>query len=420
MPPVAVPLPLVEIRAFVLNPPAIKLDAIVANPPYIRHHRLSKSVKLSLKQYSEKVLGKPLDGRAGYHVYFLIRALTLLNPGGRLCFIVPADTCEGVFARYLWEWITKNYCLDAVVTFNPQATPFPGVDTNPIVLMIRKDPPQDVFYWAECLEAETNDLAHWCIQGFPTSGYSDLRIVHRNVAEAIKTGLTRGPSPQAEHRFRLGDFASVMRGIATGANDFFLMTRPQVEKLGIPAEYLVRAIARTRDVEGNILTREDLDRLDRQGRPTYLLYLDDTPLEGLPKTVQEYLKQGQAEGLDLRPLISTRRPWYKMEKRKPPPILFAYLGRRNSRFIMNIAGAIPLTGFLGVYPHHQDPEYIERLWRVLRADETLANLPLVAKSYGEGALKVEPRALEQLPLPERLVREAGLGVSKQATFVFPA
>jgi hypothetical protein len=32
----------------------------------------------------------------------------------------------------------------------------------------------------------------------------------------------------------------------------------------------------------------------------------------------------------------------------------------------------------------------------------------VGKSYGDGAIKVEPRALERLPLPTRVVRAAGL------------
>jgi hypothetical protein len=51
---------------------------------------------------------------------------------------------------------------------------------------------------------------------------------------------------------------------------------------------------------------------------------------------------------------------------------------------------------------------VERLWRVLSHPETVANLAKVGKSYGGGAIKVEPRALERLPLPDRLVRSEGL------------
>jgi hypothetical protein len=97
-----------------------------------------------------------------------------------------------------------------------------------------------------------------------------------------------------------------------------------------------------------------------------------------------------------------------MEVREVPAFLFAYLGRRNSRFIRNLAGVLPLTGFLCVYPLQNEPDYVNKLWQVLSHPTTTANLSLVGKSYGGNAIKVEPRALEKLPLPTDIVLEAGL------------
>ena len=51
---------------------------------------------------------------------------------------------------------------------------------------------------------------------------------------------------------------------------------------------------------------------------------------------------------------------------------------------------------------------MEKLWRVLQHPDTIANLALVGKSYGAGAIKVEPRGLEQLPLPIHVLEEVGL------------
>jgi len=108
-------------------------------------------------------------------------------------------------------------------------------------------------------------------------------------------------------------------------------------------------------------------------------------------------------GLPQKPLIATRCPWYKMEKRLPPPILFAYLGRRNARFIRNLAEAVPLTGFLCVYPWNEEPSFVDRLLQALNHPDTLANLPLIGKSYGDGCIKVEPRALERLQVPSHVL-----------------
>jgi adenine-specific DNA-methyltransferase len=97
-----------------------------------------------------------------------------------------------------------------------------------------------------------------------------------------------------------------------------------------------------------------------------------------------------------------------MECREVPPFLFAYLGRRSARFIRNRANVVPLTGFLCVYPKTQGRDAIEKVWRLLSHPDTLANLHRVAKSYGSGAIKVEPRALERVPLTERALSDSGL------------
>ena len=68
----------VEIADFVFNPPKQKMSAIVANPPYIRHHRLNQDKKLLLKQFCKDFIGYSLDGRAGFHIYFFLRALQSL------------------------------------------------------------------------------------------------------------------------------------------------------------------------------------------------------------------------------------------------------------------------------------------------------------------------------------------------------
>ncbi|MEW6212415.1 MAG: N-6 DNA methylase, partial [Acidobacteriota bacterium] len=396
----------VQIRDFALNPPQRRFKAIIANPPYIRHHRLSASAKEYLKAFATKLIGRHLDGRAGLHVYFLIRALDLLEDDGRLAFILPADICEGVFARSLWMWITQNFCLDAVITFSSEASPFPSIDTNPLIILIRKAKPTDEFFWVRCNECGGDQLKEWVSGGMKRRAGKTLSLFQRNIEEGLATGLSRPPSQKESDGPRLVDFARVMRGIATGANDFFFLTKKQASEFDIPDEFLVPAIGRTRDLEGDEITLETLRELELRGRPTLLFAPDGRPVKSFPQSVQNYLLRGEEAGLHQKPLIATRRPWYKMERRAAPPFLFAYLGRRSARFIRNTARVIPLTGFLCVYPHRDDDEAIEKLWQVLLSPEIIFNLSLVGKSYGDGAIKVEPRALEKLLLPSAV--ESGL------------
>lgn len=396
----------VQITDFVRHPPPGPFSSIVANPPYIRHHRLSADLKVSLKALSTRLIGRPLDGRAGLHVFFLIRALERLAPGGRLAFILPADTAEGVFAPTLWTWVARHYRLDAVVIFDRDATPFPGVDTNALVFMVRKAPPRGSFFWAKCHERGPA-LSSWTLGGLETCP-TGMTVIRRRLDEALRTGLSRAPSEVQSNGPVLRDFASVLRGIATGANEFFFLTRKHAIELGIPADFLRPAIGRTRDVVGDTVSVERLTALDGEGRPTILFSPDGRKIDLFPDSVRRYLDHGESLGLPARALIASRRPWYKMETRATPPFLFAYLGRRHARFVRNLAGVVPLTGFLCVYPHSERPDQVEALWRVLSHPETVSNLALVGKSYGGGAIKVEPRALERLPLPLDIVAEASL------------
>ncbi|MEI9479021.1 MAG: N-6 DNA methylase [Deltaproteobacteria bacterium] len=409
----------IEMRDFVLDPPSELFPAIIANPPYIRHHRLSPAQKERLREFARKATGRHIDGRAGLHVYFLIRALQTLAPEGRLAYIVSADICEGVFAHILWQWICSQYRLDAVITFTSEAAPFPDVDTNALIFLICNAKPVSHFDWVKCLDRDSKELTA-LISGQQQNKYKGIQVHRRLLTEALATGFSR-PSDDAKHQYSLGDFASVMRGIVTGDNDFFFMTSARAKELGIPDTLLVKAVGRLRDIQGEYFDPEDVRRLEAKGRPTQLLNVNGLPFDQLPERVKKYLEEGVRSGIPNKTLIKTRKPWFRMEKRKIPPILFAYLGRRSARFIRNRAEVVPLTCLLCVYPKQTSPEFIEHLWKVLSNPETISNLKKVGKSYGGDAIKVEPRALERLPLPDILVRTEGLDkylTPKQGDFDF--
>ncbi len=397
-----------ELRDFILDPPSRRFAGIVANPPYVRHHRLSPEMKSAGRRLCVEAMGKPIDARAGLHVYFLIQSLLLLKEDSRLAIILPSDAFEGVFARPLWGWIASRYRIDCIATFAPEATPFNGIDINPVVAFLRKADPRDSFCWAKVMSPSGSALDELVASGFAETHGPCLSASLRPLTEALGTGLSRNPSGRVEARFVLGDFASVKRGIVSGANGFFLITREQARRRAIPRTVLLPAVARVRDVQGDVLDSAGLDRLDAGGRPTLLFSPSGRHVDDLSESARNYLTEGERGGVPKGAICSSRKPWYRMEQRQAPPILFAYLGRRHCRFVRNLAGAVPLNGFLCVYPRSDAQGFVDALWRVLSDARTAANLWLVGKSYGNGAVKVEPRALERLPLPDESVDEAGL------------
>jgi adenine-specific DNA-methyltransferase len=159
----------IVIRDFIKRPPTTKFSAIVANPPYIRHHRMDAELKFILRSIGVKNIGSAIDGRAGIHIYFLIQALSLLDKNGKLAFIMPADSSEGVCAGKLWSWVTDKYCIEAVVTFAHNASPFPKVDTNPIIYFVKNKKQQASLAWVKCEEYGSVELLKFVKSGFITT-----------------------------------------------------------------------------------------------------------------------------------------------------------------------------------------------------------------------------------------------------------
>lgn len=396
-----------EVRDFIKNAPNRKFKAIVANPPYIRHHRIDESTKRFLKQLSFLKTGFILDGRAGLHNYFLIQALELLENDGKLAFIMPADTCEGKSAKQLWQWITSKYCVDCVATFDSKATPFPNVDTNALVFFIRKNIQTEKIVWCKIKKPHTQDFSNFVKSNFQVGYCTDIEVQLREVEEALETGFSRPQQTGEKAIYVLSDFAQILRGIATGSNEYFFLTKKQINELKLDSQYFRRAIGRTKDINKEVITPYDLEELEKKERPTYLLSLN-VEQELNDPILLDYLQKGQQLDLPNRPLIQQRRPWYKMEKREIPPLLFAYLGRRDIRFILNEANVLPLTAFLCVYPNSKDKESIADLWRALNHPDTLKNLQSIGKSYGTEAIKVEPNNLRNLPIPTHIVEKFNL------------
>ncbi len=400
----------IKIHDFLSSETEVLHQAIVANPPYIRHHFLDENRKGFLKSVSLEHLGIELDGRTGLHVYFLIKSLSLLSPNGRLAFLLPADVCESVSSRRLWEAIFSKYNVQRVLNFSTSANPFPGVDTNALVFLIKNDGPTHEIEWVNVTKHDSSWLRGVMVNDHSVGrpGEKEGAQLHvRATSEALDSGLSRPPGLPVKG-VPIRELVKVVRGIATGDNDFFFLTSSQVKETGISSKYFARAIGRTRDCQQDTLTKEILAQLDLKGRPTYLLSITDDFAQASQDSLSMYIAKGESQGLNSKPLLKTRKPWYKAEHRDVPPILFAYLGRRSSRFILNQAGARPLSGFLCVYPLEKYKSKSLNIWKALNDPETIKALYRVGKSYGDGALKVEPRQLDSAIIPSSVLKKYGL------------
>src|SRR5208337_722784 len=127
---------------------------------------------------------------------------------------------------------------------------------------------------------------------------------------------------------QLGNFFTIKRGIATGANDFFVLTREKAERLQIPNQFLKPVLPPPRYL--SVIKVE----ADQKGNPILdqkpVLLSCDLPEETVRRehpTLWRYFLQGREQGIDDRYICRHRSPWYSQQNRPDAPFLFNIMGR---------------------------------------------------------------------------------------------
>lgn len=194
----------------------------------------------------------------------------------------------------------------------------------------------------------------------------------------------------------LGDIAETRRGIATGANAFFLLPRDKVKELSIRQQMTLPCIGRAFDVEHFDFTAKDFEALAERGAPTVLLNLQGE----LTEAERDYVRVGERQNLTKRHLLANRKPWYSMEQREVAPVWAAVFGRGDLKFVLNTAGVRSLTNFHCVFPISYDPVFIRALVFCLNMPEVRTKARMHTRIYGGGLVKFEPRDVKSLPVPD--------------------
>lgn len=209
--------------------------------------------------------------------------------------------------------------------------------------------------------------------------------------------LIQGRATEEQHGWvPLADLASTRRGIATGANGFFLLSPKRVIELRLPEGSLVPCIGRANDVSGLVFGEEDFDLLKQSNGKCLLLDIKSRP----NADELAYIKSGENSGLTTRYILANRYPWYSMEQREPAPIWASVFGRGDLEFVFNSALARSLTNFHCVYPIRQDSVFIRALTMTLNSRIVRQGSRLHTRGYGGGLTKFEPNDLKSIMVPD--------------------
>jgi adenine-specific DNA-methyltransferase len=380
---------------------ALRANLLICNPPYVRHHHLSKEKKIALKKLGIKTTGIELSGLAGLYCYFLLAAHSWMAQNCLACWIIPSEFMDVNYGKKLKKYLLEQVTLLRVHRFDPNDLQFGDVLVSTSVIWFRNTKP------------DCNYLVDFTYGGTINHPTCSSNISSKTLTELSKWNYTSVLFPQKttiQAETKLSDLFEIKRGVATGANDFFILMPEQINDLHIPFDFLTPILPSPR----YLLNDEILS--DEQGNPRLkrklFLLTCKQPMDWLQAkypSVWNYLQQGESIGVSDRYLCKHRSLWYLQETRDPAIILCPYMGRHESRnnkpfrFILNHSKAVAPNVYLMMYPKAQfknllsnNPELIRPIWNALNSIP-IQSLIHEGRVYGDGLHKLEPRELANAP-----------------------
>jgi len=364
-------------------------DGIICNPPYMRFQKFLKRHDILPK--IEKQIGKKLLGYSNIASVFLVKALKELNPNGKLAFIMPFEFFNTGYGKEIKKSLLENHLLKQIIIFSNEKEIFPDATTTVCVLFCKNDDKEEAI---KISHIKTNeeigkiaDISHFYqrkISALPFNKKWTPIILSLFSEQNVPDGFCQ-----------LSLYGTFTRGIATGANEFFALSKSKIETLNIDDNNISKCITKSQQIRQSILTEEDFCLLIEADKPVYCLDVKDHN----NKEILNYIKLGENLGYNKRYLTRKRSPWYKIEHRTPAPILFGVFNRGRSKVIRNFTTAINFTCYHSFYPNRFGEPVINKLFVYLLSDTGQKIIKTNKRTYGDKLDKFEPGDLNDSLCP---------------------
>ncbi|MDR1896413.1 MAG: N-6 DNA methylase [Prevotellaceae bacterium] len=370
-----------------------KYDGIICNPPYFKFHDYDNK---NILREIETHLNCKLNGFTNLYTLFLLKSLHQLKPDGRCAYIIPSEFLNSDYGKLVKHYLIRTGSLRHIIVVDFEENVFDDALTTASIILCANDNLTDKVQFGNL--RSINDLSdtEQLISEYPklrniinTFHFSELNPDIKWKAYYQK---------QNGHKFKnlvpFSTYAKVVRGIATGANDYFTFNLSKAKEYAIDERFLLPGICRATDVKESFFTQSNFEKLRSDDKNIFLLNAVKTNDENVIK----YIKKGEKEQIDKKYLTASRKPWFSLENRPPAPVWVSVFNRTGLRFIRNEANISNLTTFHCIYPNQSQlfsGINIDLLFAYLLTDTARQIFEDNSREYGNGLQKFEPNDINK-------------------------
>lgn len=382
---------------FTHTTPNGKYNFVITNPPYVRHHYITQKEKFTLNHIVKNETNIDISGLSGLYCYFILLAHKWLAPGAISGWLVPSEFMDVNYGNAVKKYLLDNVHLLKVHRYDPENLKFNDALVSSCVIWFKNEIIPDDY------EIE-----------FSYSGSHIAPAQSKMIKKSVllsERKWTRFPEKEirsnTQDNITIGDYFTIKRGLATGDNKFFILTKDKIEELGLDMTFFKPVLPSPRYL------KTDIVESDSDGNPKiklqYYLFdceLTEDEIQISYPAVWDYLQSGLS-GTSKKYLCKSRKTWYRQEQRQATRFLCSYMGRGNTdsapiRFILNLSEAIVTNSYLMLYPKdslqqviNENPEIVYQIWEELKTIGA-EQIEDEGRIYGGGLKKIEPKELAKV------------------------
>ncbi|MGY6000052.1 N-6 DNA methylase [Stenotrophomonas maltophilia] len=368
-----------------------RFSVAIGNPPYVSYQSLGDN----RSRYQATIAASEWSGlsaRASLWAYFILHALSFLEPAGRVAWVLPGSLLRANYAEHVKDILRRNFKAAALFHVHERLFTPAGVAEESVVLIAEgfRDPNGCVL--EECSVESVEELASHL------NGWGELSTAGASLPRSRRTPSAHGAGDIKT--VALGELLSARIGVVTGDNPFFLLSAQRAEEEGIDLADLMPIFAKGAMAAGLSFGKPQLKLAEEAGRACYLLSWDGQ--SKVSPAIRRYLSKYPEDRIRSNSTFSKRRLWHETNHPAVPHAFWPVMRDLGPKLVLN-PQKFHCTNTVHRIFFADGISAIQRKQIAVSLQSSFAQLhaELSGRSYGSGVLKHEPRDVERIQIPWR-------------------
>lgn len=372
-----------------------KYDLIIGNPPYITKKMLSEEDRiLSLELI--KYWSLPESIFQNLWVSFVLGAVKLLDDNtGAIFFVLPFEFLQVHYAEKLRRFLEDRFNSIEIITFKESV--FSDIEQDVCLVYLTNCSGQEPIVRYTTVKS---------VRNFRPIEYSEIKrnkplskwsnsILSDDEIELLKNLSSKYT--------KVSSLGSISPGIVTGANNFFILKKSDVDKMG--CQESVIPIIQKSSIVGNMLvcTEDDQEKLLNSDKNALMLNLNGVNSSSFSAELEAYILNGEKDNLNTRYKCRQRKRWYDVPIISSGNLMFFKRYNKLPRIIVNEPGIF--TTDIAYNIRLSDDFEAKSVAFCFYNSLTIALCEYNGRFYGGGVGELVPSEFKSLSIPYKKIDE---------------